>query len=183
MDEAGMEAVCADFSRAASDAAEAGFDVLILDAAHGGLLASFLSPRTNLRKDKYGGALKKRLRFPLRVLDGVRSAWPAERPLAVALNASDWARGGITIEDVLAVAATFKEHGCDLIWPQAGQTTLDEAPEYGPEFLAAYSERIRHEAHIATLVGGGLTTANQANSILAGGRADLVILDPYHLRD
>jgi anthraniloyl-CoA monooxygenase len=183
MHEAAMEAVCADFARTAADAAQAGFDLLILDAAHGGLLASFLSPLTNRRKDSYGGALKNRLRFPLRVLDAVRDAWPAERPLAVAINASDWTRGGIPLEDVPAIAAAFKERGCDLIWPLAGQTVLDETPEYGPEFLAAYSERIRHEAHIATLVSGGLTTTNQANSILAGGRADLVILDPYHVRD
>ncbi|HEX5501988.1 MAG TPA: FAD-dependent monooxygenase, partial [Thermomicrobiales bacterium] len=122
MDCADLETVREEFARAARWAGQAGADLLLLDAAHGYLLGSFLSPLTNRRADDYGGAPAHRLRFPLEVLDRVRAAWPADRPLAVALNASDWARGGLTLAGAVAIARAFKEHGCDLVAVYAGQT-------------------------------------------------------------
>ena len=132
----------------------------------------------NQRTDDYGGALEKRLRFPLAVFDAVRAIWPREKPLGVVLNVDDCAPGGFTIEDAVAVARILKEHGCDLIQPLAGQTVPDGAPSYGPGFLTRYSDRIRNEAGVPTLVGGYTTTMNEANTILAAGRADLCILSP-----
>ena len=108
----------------------------------------------------------------------MRAIWPREKPLGVVLNADDCAPGGFTIEDAVAVARILKEHGCDLIQPLAGQTVPDGAPSYGPGFLTRYSDRIRNEAGIPTLVGGYLTTMNEVNTILAAGRADLCILSP-----
>jgi anthraniloyl-CoA monooxygenase len=174
----GMERVREEFVSAARRADAAGFDMLLLHMAHGYLLASFLSPLTNQRMDKYGGTLENRLRFPLEVFDAVRAIWPREKPLGVVLNADDCAPGGYTIEDAVAVARILKEHGCDLIQPLAGQTVPDGAPVYGPGFLTRYSDRIRNEAGIPTLVGGYLTTMNEVNTILAAGRADLCILSP-----
>jgi anthraniloyl-CoA monooxygenase len=162
---------------AAQRAAEAGFDLLALDMAHGYLLGSFISPLTNQRMDAYGGAAEKRARFPLEVFKAVRAVWPEERPMAAALNAADRARGGVEIEEVIELTRRLKEQSCDLIRPLAGQTTTDLDGGYGPDSLIAYSERLRNEARIATLAGGGITTTNQANSILAGGRADLILMD------
>jgi len=171
-----MQRVREEFVSAARRADAAGFDLLLLHMAHGYLLASFLSPLTNQRTDEYGGALESRLRFLLEVFDAVRAIWPREKPLGVALNADDCAPGGFTFEDAVAVARILKEHGCDLIQPLAGQTVPNGAPIYGPAFLTRYSDRIRNEAGILTLVGGYLTTMNEVNTILAAGRADLCIL-------
>jgi len=105
-------------------------DLLLLHMAHGYLLASFLSPLTNRREDDDGGTLENRLRFPLAVLDAVRAVWPADRPLAVALSATDWAKGGNGVTDAVAIARALKEHGCDLIAVHAGQTTIAAQPNY-----------------------------------------------------
>jgi anthraniloyl-CoA monooxygenase len=178
MDRADMERVRDAFAQAARRADDAGFDLLLLHMAHGYLLASFLSPLSNHRGDEYGGTRENRLRFPLEVFDTVRAVWPRRKPLGLILNADDCAPGGFTVEDAIAVARTLKERGCDLIQPLAGQTLPDAAPVYKRGFLTPYSERIRNEVGIPTLVGGYLTTMNEINTTLASGRADLCILSP-----
>jgi anthraniloyl-CoA monooxygenase len=168
--------VVEDFGSAAARAAAAGFDLLELDLSHGYLLAGFLSPLTNRRTDAYGGSLENRMRFPLEVIDAVRAAWPSELVLAARLTATDWARGGLEPDDAVAIAVTLKDHGCELIEPVAGQTIGRDRPAYGRFFLVPFSDRIRNEAGIATLVGGNLTTTDEMNTILAAGRADLCLL-------
>jgi anthraniloyl-CoA monooxygenase len=177
MERADMERVRDEFVRAAHYAELAGFDLLQLNCAHGYLLASFLSPLTNQRSDEYGGSLENRLRFPLEVFEAVRAAWPEAKPLSVALSASDCVKGGFTVEDAIIVARVLKEHGCDLITVQAGQTTPEGEPAYGRGFLTSFSDRIRNEAGIPTLVGGYLTSSDEANTILAAGRADLCMME------
>ncbi len=135
------------------------------------------SPLTNQRCDAYGGDLQSRLRFPLEVFDAVRAAWPENKPLSVALNADDCVKGGFTIDEAVIVARTLKAHRCDIIAMQVGQTTIESEPAYGRGFLTPFSERIRNEAGIPTIVGGYLTTSNEVNTILAAGRADLCIVD------
>ncbi len=178
MTPAEMDAVRDDFVRAAQRADAAGFDLLMLHMADGYLLASFLSPLANQRDDEYGGALENRLRYPLAVFDAVRGVWPRAKPLAVALNCDDCAAGGFTEDEAVEVAVALKAHGCDLIQVLAGHTLPDAVPAYGRGFLTRYSDRVRNEAEIATLVGGYLTSINQINTILAAGRADLCILSP-----
>jgi anthraniloyl-CoA monooxygenase len=177
MDRADMEAVREQFVAAARRAAEAGFDLLELHMGHGYLLSSFVSPLSNHREDEHGGALEARMFFPLEVFDAVRAVWPAGRPLAVCLNATDWARDGIGEDDVLKAARALKAHGCDLIDVVAGQVTGAWRPAYGRYFLAPHSERIRNEAGIATLVGGRITSTDEVNTVLAAGRADLCLVD------
>ena len=177
MDRADMDAVQAAFVRAAELAREAGFDLLQLHMAHGYLLGSFLSPLSNQRTDAYGGDLDARLRWPLEVFDAVRAAWPADKPLAVALTATDSVRGGAGVEDALAVARTLKAHGCDLITVLAGHTVPDAEMPYGRGFLTPLSDRLRNEAGLPTLVGGYLTTQNEVNTIIAAARADLCVME------
>jgi len=173
-----MAEVVAQFAAAALRAAAAGFDVLQLDMGHGYLLASFLSPLANRRRDGYGGPLHARMRFPLEVVDAVRAVWPGERPLAVALLASDWASAGFGVDDAVAAARLLREHGCDLIQPVAGQSTTRDNPAYGRFYLVPFSDRIRNEAGLPTLVGGNITTNDEMDTILAAGRADLCLMDP-----
>jgi anthraniloyl-CoA monooxygenase len=78
-----MDRVKAEFVAAARRGIRCGFDMLELHCAHGYLLASFLSPLTNLRTDEYGGSVENRLRYPLEVFAALREAWPSERPMSV----------------------------------------------------------------------------------------------------
>ncbi|SHG61541.1 oxidoreductase [Streptoalloteichus hindustanus] len=165
------------FADAAGRAADAGFDLLELDVAHGHLLAGFLSPLTNRRDDAHGGALENRLRFPLDVLGAVRARWPAERPLAVRLTVTDWARGGLTVEEGIAAARALVDGGVDLVHVEAGQTVPHDDPPYRRGFLTALSDRVRNEVRVPTLVGGHLTTPDEINTAVAAGRADLCLLD------
>jgi len=177
LDRNGMDEVLQNFVDSARMAAEAGFDILMLHAAHGYLLASFLSPLTNVRDDEYGGSLENRMRFPLEVAQAVRSVWPSDRPLGVALSVTDWVAGGFDVDDAVVVARAVAEQGCDLLVAQAGQTTAQSQPTFGRGFLTTLSDRVRNEAGIPTLVGGYLTTTNEVNTALAAGRADLCQLD------
>ena len=178
MDAAAMTSVCDAFAAAARRAAGAGFDVLELDMGHGYLLASFLSPESNRREDEYGGDLGGRLRFPLQVLDAVREAWPEDQLLAVRLNVLDGTRHGLKLPDGIAIARELAAHGCGLVHVVAGQT-VPEAPQavYRRGFLTPLADRVRAEARVPTLVGGYLTTPDEANTILGAGRADLCLLD------
>jgi anthraniloyl-CoA monooxygenase len=178
MDADDMERVREAFAAAACLAQQAGFDLLQLDMSRGYLLGSFLSPLANQRDDEYGGAIEGRLRYPLQVLGAARAAWPAEKPLAVAISASDWQRGGNGLRDGVTFARALREHGCDLITVHAGQTTPSTSPRYDFETLAHYSDVIRTEVGIATVATPYITTSNQANTLLAGGRCDLCLYWP-----
>ncbi|WP_428489884.1 bifunctional salicylyl-CoA 5-hydroxylase/oxidoreductase [Rhodopila sp.] len=183
MDRADMDCVVEQFRQAARRGERCGFDMLELHCAHGYLLASFLSPLTNTRRDEYGGSIANRLRFPLQVFDAMRTVWPEDKPMSVRLSATDWADGGISEADVAAVARAFAEHGCDLIDVSTGQTVADAAPVYGRMFQVPFSDMIRNETGLATMCVGSITSADQINTILAAGRADLVALARPHLVD
>jgi anthraniloyl-CoA monooxygenase len=178
-----MDQVIGDFVVATRRANRAGFDMLELHCAHGYLLASFISPLTNVRTDAYGGSIENRTRFPLEVFAAVRAAWPDEKPMSVRISATDWEEGGLSGDDAVAVARLFAQAGCDLIDVSSGQTTPDAEPVYGRMYQTPFSDQIRNEAGLATMCVGAITTADQVNTILAAGRADLVALARPHLVD
>jgi anthraniloyl-CoA monooxygenase len=183
MDRAAMDRVKAEFVAAAERGERCGFDMLELHAAHGYLLASFISPLTNHRIDQYGGPLANRLRFPLEIFEALRSAWPAHKPMSVRISATDWAEGGITGDDAVEIARALAQAGVDLVDVSTGQTVRDAAPIYGRMFQTPFSEQVRNEARVATMCVGNITTSDQVNTILAAGRADLVALGRPHLVD
>ncbi|MEK7436086.1 MAG: bifunctional salicylyl-CoA 5-hydroxylase/oxidoreductase [Pseudomonadota bacterium] len=178
-----MERVRDQFVAAARMGSACGFDMLELHMAHGYLLAGFISPVTNRRSDAYGGPLANRLRYPLEVFEAVRAAWPAERPIAVRISATDWIAGGLSAADAVQIAASFKAQGCDLIDVSTGQTDPQSKPVYGRMYQTVFSEQIRNEAGIATMAVGAITSADQVNTIIASGRADLCALARPHLAD
>jgi len=163
------------FAAAALAAAGCWFDALELNFAHGYLIAGFISPLTNRRTDEYGGSLENRMRFPLQVLDAVRATW--DRPLLVRISASDWADGGTDLDESVAIAALLKAHGCDLVFAAMGQTIWESRPDYRRLFGVPASDRIRNEAGIPTIATGNITTADEVNTVLAAGRADLCVLE------
>jgi anthraniloyl-CoA monooxygenase len=183
MTRADMDAVREDFARAARMADEAGFDLVELHFAHGYLLASFLSPLTNLRTDEYGGPLANRARFPLEIFDAVRAAWPTHKPVSVRISATDWVEGGATPADAVEIARALKAHGCDVVDVSAGHAMANAPMGRGRLFQTPFSDRVRHEAGIATMTVGNIASYADVNSILAAGRADLCVLARAHLYD
>jgi len=182
MDRGDMERVVGEYVRATKWADEAGFDLLEVHMAHGYLLASFLSPLTNVRKDEYGGSREARMRFPLEVFDAVRAAWPKDKPISVRISCTDWLDGGITDEDVIALARALKEHGCDVIDCSAGMTTPDSRPKfYGRMYQAYWSDMVKNEVKIPTIAVGNISSADQINTLVLSGRADLCALARPHL--
>ncbi len=183
MDRADMERVTAEYVQAAERAQRAGFDMLELHMAHGYLLSSFLSPKSNSRKDRYGGNLENRLRFPLEVFDAVRARWPKEKPITVRISATDWLddEGGLTAEDSVVIARALKEHGADAIDVSSAGNTPESKPEYGRMYQVPFAEKIRHEVGIPVMAVGVIQGADHCNTILAAGRADLCVLARPHL--
>ncbi|HEX7052382.1 MAG TPA: bifunctional salicylyl-CoA 5-hydroxylase/oxidoreductase [Burkholderiales bacterium] len=178
---AGMEEIVHQFEKATRYADQAGFDMLEIHMAHGYLLASFISPLTNRRQDAYGGSIENRMRFPLEVFRACREAWPHGKPLSVRISATDWAPGGLSGEDLIALTRMLKEAGCDLIDCSTGQTVPWQKPVYGRMYQAPYADWVRNEVGIATMTVGAITTPDQVNTLLAAGKADLVALARPHL--
>ena len=181
MTRAHMDQVREEFVRATRLGLQAGFDMLELHMAHGYLLASFLSPLTNLRTDEYGGSIENRLRFPLEILKAVRAEWPADKPLSVRISATDWAAGGLSDEDGLIIARAFRDAGMDLIDVSTGQTVPTQKPMYGRMWQTPFADRIRNEIGVATMAVGNIYDCDHVNSIIAAGRADLCAIARPHL--
>jgi anthraniloyl-CoA monooxygenase len=181
MTRAHMDQVRDEFVRATRLGLQAGFDMLELHMAHGYLLASFLSPLTNVRTDEYGGSVQNRLRFPLEVLEATRREWPADKPLSVRISATDWADGGLTEEDALTIVRAFHAAGTDLIDVSTGQTVPSQKPIYGRMWQTPFADRIRNEVGIATMAVGNIYECDHVNSIIAAGRADLCAIARPHL--
>lgn len=185
LDRAGMDDVVADFVAAAKNAAEAGFDVIELHAAHGYLLSSFLSPVTNHRNDEYGGRMENRLRFPLEVFDAIKAVWPEDRAITVRISATDWVEGGTTVDDAVIIAQAFVDHGADGIDVSSGQVTPEEKPAYGRSYQTPFADRIKRNvtepAGAAVIAVGAISSFDDANSILLAGRADLIAVGRTHL--
>ncbi|MCR9160974.1 MAG: bifunctional salicylyl-CoA 5-hydroxylase/oxidoreductase [Nannocystaceae bacterium] len=183
MDEADMAKVKADFVAAARRAEEAGFDLVELHLAHGYLLSTFISPLTNLRTDGYGGSIEGRMRYPLEVFDAMREVWPEHKPLTVRISACDWAPGGLSEDDLLALAQMLREHGCDLIDVSTGQTVPDATPEYGRMYQTPFADLLRQRVGIPTMAVGAIQNWDHVNTIVVSGRADLCAMARPHLLD
>ena len=183
MTRADMDTVTEQFVQSTRYAAEAGFDWLELHCAHGYLLSSFITPLTNQRTDDYGGLLENRCRYPVEVFSAMRAVWPAHLPMSVRISAHDWAPGGNTDDDAVAIARMFKAAGCDFIDVSSGQTTRAAKPVYGRMYQTPFADRIRNEAGIQTIAVGAISESDQVNSIIAAGRADLCAIARPHLAD
>ena len=181
MNRADMDRVKADFIRAVKDADQAGFDWLELHAAHGYLLSSFISPLTNQRTDEYGGSFGNRMRFPIEIFKAIREVWPQGKPISVRISAHDWTPGGIMPADAVDIARAFKSAGADIIDCSSGQVSKKEKPIYGRMFQTPFADRIRNQANIATIAVGAIFEADNANTIIAAGRADLCAVARPHL--
>jgi len=183
MTRADMDVVILQFVRSAEMSAKAGFDILEIHMAHGYLLASFISPLTNVRADEYGGTAENRMRFPLEVFDAVRNVWPSEKPMSVRISAHDWVPNGMDPAQSVDVARLLQQHGCDIIDVSSGQTSPLAQPVYGRMYQAPFADRIRNELGIPTMSVGNIQNWDHANTLLVSGACDLCCLARPHLFD
>lgn len=178
-----IDRVTTEFASAARRAAEAGFGVVEVHAAHGYLLHEFLSPLSNRRADEYGGSLENRMRFPLGVVRAVRRAIPEDRCVFVRLSATDWAEGGWDLPQSIELSRILKMEGVDLVDCSSGGLVPHAKIPAAPGYQVPFAEAIRREAGIATAAVGMITEPRQAEEILAAARADAIVMARAFLRD
>ena len=171
-----MQLVKNQFVQAAKNANEAGFDMIELQAHHGFLLASFLSPLTNIRTDEFGGSVENRLKYPIEVFTAIREVFPKENPISVRISATDWAENGISETDVFVISEAFKKAGADIINVSTGNTVANQKPQTGRMWQTPFSDAVRNTVHIPTITAGYIQDIDQINTIILNGRADLVAL-------
>ena len=183
-----MDNIISEFVNATIFAEEAGFDMIELQAHHGFLLASFLSPLTNIRKDEFGGSIQNRIKFPLQVFQAMREVFPENKPMSVRISASDWAENGISEQEVLFICEAFKNAGADIINVSTGNTVDNQQPQIGRMWQTPFSDMIRNTIHVPTITTGYIQDIDQINTLLLNGRADLIalgrplLLDPNFVR-
>jgi 2,4-dienoyl-CoA reductase-like NADH-dependent reductase (Old Yellow Enzyme family) len=178
----GILKVVSDFRAAAGRARLAGFDVIEIHSAHGYLLHEFLSPLSNQRTDEYGGSFENRIRLLTEVIEAVKSEWPDKNPLFVRISATEWIKGGWTIEDSVKLAGLLKVKGVDLIDCSSGGNASNVKIPLVPGYQVPLSEAVK-KTGILTGAVGLITTARQAEEILQEGKADLVFLARELLRN
>ena len=171
------------FAEATRRAARIGLDLVEAHCAHGYLLHEFMSPLSNMRSDAYGGSAEKCRRFPLEVVEAMRAAWPAEKPLGVRITGSDWMTGGLTVDDAVAFAKALRERGVDYVCVSSGGVSLKASIPLGPGYQVPFAEQVRREAGIATRAVGLIAEPHQAERIVAAGQADMVALARGFLDD
>lgn len=163
------------FVEAARRAETAGFDLIELHYAHGYLVDEFLSPLANKREDLYGGSRENRMRLALEIAEAVRAVWPVDKPLFARISTQDWHKDGWQVEDSVELAKQLKARGVDAIHCSSGGFAESEVVE-GPGYQVPFAEAVRKGAGIPTVAVGLLGNRNDAEAVIAEGKADLVAL-------
>jgi 2,4-dienoyl-CoA reductase-like NADH-dependent reductase (Old Yellow Enzyme family) len=174
LDEQGIAQVCNGFAQAALRAARLGLDAIQIHAAHGYLLHEFLSPLSNLREDAYGGSLENRMRFPLKVFDVVRAAFPNDKPVSVRVSATDWAEGGWNLSETVEFAKALEVRGCSAINVSSGGLTPAQKISMGPSYQVPLARAVKAAVTMPVVAVGLITEFEQAEAILSTGDADLI---------
>ena len=162
------------FADSARRSARIGLDAIQIHAAHGYLLHQFLSPLSNKREDEYGGSLENRLRFPLEVFDAVRAAFPPEKAVTVRVSGTDWVEGGWDGEQTVAFAKALEERGCDGIHVSSGGLDAGQKIPVGPSYQVPLARQVKEAVSMPVVAVGLITSAEQAEAIVATGDADMV---------
>jgi 2,4-dienoyl-CoA reductase-like NADH-dependent reductase (Old Yellow Enzyme family) len=176
LDAAGLRKIREDFAATARRAARLGIQGLEVHAAHGYLLHQFLSPLANQRTDAYGGSLENRMRFPLEVFEAVREAFPAELPVWARLSATDWVDGGWDLESSVALGHALKARGCCALNVSSAGVSPQQKIVLGPGYQVPFAQRLKAEVGLTTIAVGLITEPQQAEAILAEGRADAIAI-------
>jgi 2,4-dienoyl-CoA reductase-like NADH-dependent reductase (Old Yellow Enzyme family) len=183
MTEDDMARVRTAFVQAAHRAVRLGFDAIELHLAHGYLLHSFVSPLSNKRNDQWGGTLDGRMRFPLEVARAVRAVVPSGTPLGARITGTDWVEGGLTADDAVTLTKALKTEGLDYVDVSSANITPESRWPSEPGFNVPMAERVRRESGIPTRAVGMIVSPNQAEAIVAEGKADMIAMARAFLDD
>lgn len=185
LDSQGLTRVLDKFVDATRRAHRCGFDMIEVHVAHGYLLHQFMSPLANKRTDRYGGSAENRMRFPLEVIAAMRAAFPAEKPIGVRITGRDLNEGGLEIEDAVDFTRALLKIGVDYVTPSAGNVAPGMVlPKIEPGYLVPFAERIKRDAPGMNVMTVGLIVLpEQANEIIAAGRADMVAIGRAFMDD
>ncbi len=173
---ADMDALREAFVAATHRVARIGLDFIELHSTHGYLLSEFLSPLSNRRTDEYGGSLENRMRFPLEIARAVRAAWPAHKPMGAKVSGSDYVDGAWTPDDAVAYVRELQNIGLGYVTVSGGGVVLDAKVPVGPGYQVPFAERVKRETGMTTGAVGLITDPQQAEEIIASGKADFVSL-------
>jgi 2,4-dienoyl-CoA reductase-like NADH-dependent reductase (Old Yellow Enzyme family) len=176
LDEAGLARIRDAFAAAARRAERLGLDGIEVHGAHGYLLHQFLSPIANQRTDAYGGSLENRMRFPLEVFEAVRAAFPAGKPVGIRVSATDWVEGGWDVGQTIAFARELQKRGVDWIDVSSGGVSPKQVVPLGPLYQLPLAEAVKEATGVTTIAVGLITEPQQAEDIVAKGKADFVAL-------
>ncbi len=171
------------FVSAAKRAVSAGFKVIELHMAHGYLLQSFLSPVSNKRTDRYGGDRNGRMTFALELAAAVRASIPTEMPLLVRISSVDWLEEGWQLEDSAALLVKLKDAGVDLVDASSGGISPKAVKAAVVDQQPKFAEYLKKHTKMPIGAVGGITRADQANLIIEGGNADLIVVGRQLLRE
>ena len=183
LDKAGMARIRNAFVETARRAIRLGIDAIELHSAHGYLMHEFLSPIANKRTDEYGGSLANRMRFPLEVFDAVRAAVPADKPVGIRVSASDWIEGGWDIAQTIEFAKELKTRGVAWVDASSGGVSPSQRIPLGPGYQVPFAQAIKAATGIPTIAVGLITDFQQAEEIVASGKADMVAMARAMLYD
>ena len=181
MNEEGIARVIEKFAAGAALAKKCGFGMVTVHAGHGWLLHQFLSPKTNVRTDKWGGPdIENRSRLAIAVCDAIRRAVGPGFPIEVRISGSECYDGGFGIEEGIAIAKCLDGH-CDLIHVSAGNHEVDEvfAVTHPSMFLedgcnVKYAAEIKKHVKTPVAAIGALSDPELMEEIIASGNADVV---------
>jgi 2,4-dienoyl-CoA reductase (NADPH2) len=181
-----IEELIEGFVSGAVNVREAGYDGIELHAAHGYLIAQFLSPASNRREDEYGGELAGRMRFLERIIAGIRERCDADCVLGVRLSADEEIPEGMHVDDAIAIARRLSELGgvdyLSITLGQRGAYVKDVTHREGVAVDAAHA--VKQRTTLPVVVAGRIVDPTMAEAILQSGAADLVgmarqlIVDP-----
>lgn len=171
------------FADAAKRALQAGFKVIEIHGAHGYLIHQFLSPLANKRTDEYGRSFENRIRLLKEIIVAVRAVWPETLPLLVRISATDWVSEGWNVQDSIALARAIAPLGVDLMDCSSGAIIPNVKIPVGPMYQTPLAEAVKKESGMKTGAVGMINTAEEAESIIASGKADLVLMAREMLRD
>ncbi len=183
LDPAGLARLADAFAAAARRADRLGFDLVELHGAHGYLLHNFVSPISNRRRDRYGGSLENRMRFPLEVAAAVRAVWPHTKALGMRITGSDWIEGGLTPDDAAVFAAALAGVGVDYVCVSSGGVSAAARPVVAPGYQVPFAAAVKAAVGIPVQAVGMIADPHQAEAIVAEGRADWVALARAFLDD
>lgn len=171
------------FQAAARRVKAAGFDGVEIHSAHGYLLNQFFSPLTNRRRDNYGGELRNRLRLHLEIIEAVRGVVGPDYPLLMRWGASDFAEGGITLEESLQAARYLAGAGLHALDISGGLSGYSVPGLSGQGYFAPLSGAIKEVVSIPVILTGGISDPLSAEQLLADKKADLIGVGRAILKD